>query len=79
MKKIVIYTFSVFALCLIIPLVFVNSFEKPQTTMVKPIEEVSSISDYNYRQYDTIKLLHSKTNEIEELKLDEYLYRCSIC
>ncbi len=29
---------------------------------------------YDYKNYNTIKLLHSKTNLIEEIPLDEYLY-----
>lgn len=29
---------------------------------------------YDYQKYGTIKLLHSSTNEIEELSIDEYLY-----
>ena len=29
---------------------------------------------YNYKEHNTIKLLHTKTKEIEELHLDEYLY-----
>lgn len=29
---------------------------------------------YNYKQYNTIKLLHTGSGEIEELGLDEYLY-----
>lgn len=29
---------------------------------------------YDYQKYSTIKLLHSLTNEIEELNIDEYLY-----
>ncbi len=38
--------------------------------------EQSSVDDapYEYKNYNTIKLLHSKTNTIEELQLDEYLY-----
>lgn len=31
------------------------------------------LKDYDYKQYDKIKLLHKKTNTIEELPLDEYL------
>ena len=31
------------------------------------------IENYNYDQYNTIKLLHKETNEIEEINLDEYL------
>jgi len=29
---------------------------------------------YNYNDYSTIKVLHTKTNTIEEMNLDEYLY-----
>lgn len=29
---------------------------------------------YDYQKYSTIKLLHSSTNEIEELNIDKYLY-----
>lgn len=29
---------------------------------------------YDYKEYSTIKLLHAKTNTIEEIPLDEYLY-----
>jgi len=31
-------------------------------------------SVYNYKIYNTIKLLHAKTNTVEEVGLDEYLY-----
>ncbi len=37
-------------------------------------EDGSSTASYNYKQYNTIKLLHTETSEIEELLLDEYLY-----
>ena len=29
--------------------------------------------DYNYKKYSTIKLLHANTNEVEEVKLDDYV------
>lgn len=32
-----------------------------------------TISEYAYNQYGIIKLLHKKTEEVEEVKLDEYL------
>lgn len=31
-------------------------------------------NNYDYKQYQTVKLLHTADNSIEELKLDEYLY-----
>lgn len=37
-------------------------------------EETSKENTYNYKKYGTIKLLHKKTNEIEEVALDNYLY-----
>ena len=33
------------------------------------------LTPYNYKEYGTIKLLHSKTNTVQELPLDEYLLR----
>ncbi len=32
-----------------------------------------NIGDYDYKEYKTIKLLHSKTGEVEEINLDQYL------
>jgi stage II sporulation protein D len=36
--------------------------------------ETSSINTYDYKEYNTIKLLHTATNQIEEVNIDEYLY-----
>lgn len=74
MKKITIFVLFIFLLCLLIPIIFVKSFNKAQIVGVDIIQDTSSITDYNYSQYNTIRLLHSKTGIIEEIKLDEYLY-----
>ena len=37
-------------------------------------EETPSMVTYDYNQYNTIKLLHAESGEIEEIALDEYLY-----
>ena len=37
-------------------------------------DDTKCIENYNYKELSKIKLLHTKTNEIEELNLDEYLY-----
>ena len=42
--------------------------------MEEPQKEVPAVSTYDYKEYNTIKLLHADTGEIEELNLDEYLY-----
>ena len=39
-------------------------------TKDKKVEE----STYDYKKYDTIKLLHQNNDKIEEIGLDEYLY-----
>ena len=39
------------------------------------LEDMSAISEYNYSEYNTIKVLHSKTDEIEEMNIDDYLLR----
>ena len=35
--------------------------------------EISNKNTYNYSKYGTISLLHKKTGEVEQVKLDEYL------
>ena len=39
----------------------------------KKTTETNSKNEYNYNQYGTISLLHKKTGEVEQVKLDEYL------
>ena len=45
-----------------------NNIEPSEVT----IDEVA-LENYDYQQYNTIKLLHNNTNEIEEINLDQYL------
>lgn len=33
-----------------------------------------NVAVYDYKNYSTVKVLHTKTNEIEEIELDKYLY-----
>ena len=80
MKKIFIYLSGFIIICFIIPAILTIT---PQKDNVE--ETISSIDEnqeqennkqenYNYEKYKTIKLLHSKTGQIEELNIDEYLY-----
>ncbi len=72
----IIFIFIIFA----IPIVFTKTSavntnetnENTENTIENNIEQVE-LQDYNYKQYDTIKLLHKDANTIEELPLDEYL------
>lgn len=82
MKKILLYFLGFIAICFLIPVIFtkedkqtsidisdnVNVEENQESNQNKVIEE------YDYKNYKTIKLLHSANNEIEEMPLDEYLY-----
>lgn len=73
MKKTVLYILIFVLICFIIPIIFTNNKIR---NVSKEIDENSKITPntYDYKNYQTIKLLHSATNQIEEIKLDEYLY-----
>ena len=75
MKKIVIYSLLLLILCFAIPVLFTNSFtnEEASTVTEEIAENQSSIIEYNYKNYETVSLLHVKTGAIEKIKLDEYL------
>ena len=52
-----------------------NDEEQEQNNESHNIEEETPINvAYDYKQYNTIKLLHTGSGEIGELGLDEYLY-----
>lgn len=81
MRKILIYIFLFVMLCFIIPTIFTKRIEDTNEIEIaknenNKLKENNSIdkNNYNYEKYNTIKLLHSKTEEIEEIPLDEYLY-----
>lgn len=75
MKRIVIYSLLLLILCFAIPVLFTNVFTSEEASTVT--EEIqanqSSIIEYNYKNYETVSLLHAKTGAIEQIKLDEYL------
>lgn len=72
-----IFIFSVFA----IPIIFTNTSivngksekDNNEENVTTNTNQEVEIVDYNYEQYDKIRLLHKKTGEVEELPLDEYL------
>lgn len=72
MKRVLLYILCLAFLCFLIPIVFTkrNNLEQVDSNIVdKKIEETK----YDYKEYNTVKLLHTATGEIEELDLDEYL------
>ena len=76
MKKIFLYIVGFVVICFIIPFVFTNKFETKtvETSENAETQKEENKTQYNYKEYSTIKLLHSKTGEIQEINLDEYLY-----
>lgn len=74
MKKLIIYIILVVVIMFLIPIIFTKRFKKVEEVVNY---EEKEISNYDYKEYKTIRLLHSKTGIVEELELDEYLKRSS--
>ena len=82
MKKIVLYVLILVILTFIIPIFFTKVSVESKTLEKIELDnsdnsekkENIDITPYDYKNYNTVKLLHAKTNEIEEIPLDEYLY-----
>lgn len=78
MKKVYIILFMLIFGTFAIPIIFTKNSVSGKiandTNEIKEnnVEEIQ-MTDYDYKQYDTIKLLHADTGEIEELPLDTYL------
>lgn len=85
MRKILIYLFLIILSVFLIPILFTMQFNISNINVANandinaeqvPVVEQASpeTKDYTYKEYGTIKLLHEKTGDVEELKIDEYLY-----
>ncbi len=76
MRKIFLYLIIFIQIVFLIPILFTKKFETKETiTEVKnDITEQIVENNYDYKNYNKIKLLHASTNEVEEVNLDEYLY-----
>lgn len=80
MRKIILYIISFVLICFIIPIIFTNQFQNEIENIPtgEKLEKENlnnkSEKEYDYKQYTTINVLHTKTNYIEEMKLDDYLY-----
>lgn len=74
MKKIFLYILCLVLICFLIPILFTKrNNTTSQTAVVEKPKEVQEKVTYDYGKYNTVKLLHTKTGEVEELELDEYL------
>lgn len=80
MKKILLYFIGFLTILFIIPVICTIVPQNNNIEEVVANEENEKLNkennkkQYEYNKYGTIKLLYSKTNQIEEIQLDEYLY-----
>ena len=70
MKKIILYFLGLIFLCFLLPVLLTEPFKSKSTDTAKELQDTK----YNYRELNTIKLLRTATDTIEEIGLDEYLY-----
>lgn len=79
MKKIILGILGIVLICFFIPIfltnvrVTVSAEVEDKQNVVEIVEVETKLEQYEYSKYNTVKLLHISTNEIEEIKLDEYL------
>lgn len=76
MRKSICLIMIIISLMFLIPTIFVNKRTiqiSGEKTEEKEQEEQLQTIDYDYIKYSSIKLLHKDTNEVEEVKLDEYI------
>ena len=82
MKKVLIYIIFLIIICFILPAIFTSRKSKAldkNESINTSAEDVDSsrqndnFGKYNYNKYGEINLLHSKTGEVETVKLDDYL------
>ena len=63
----------------LLPLLLTKKFGTEEVVSGKVVENVgeneekSNANDYQYSSFETIKLLHNSTGEVEEIPIDEYL------
>lgn len=79
MKKVILYLFTFILIFFILPALFTKRKTTPtveevaNNTILESDSNTKSDNLYTYNKYGTIKLLHIKTGEVEEVPLDEYL------
>ena len=82
MKKVFIYFFIFLLIFFLLPAFLtkrnveakgINNSTENENKVENKLKEKEKFEEYNYKTYGTIKLLHTKTNEIEEVPLDTYL------
>ncbi len=73
MKRFLLYFFAFIFICFLLPAMLTK---REIQTSVKETEKQINVenANYEYKNYGTIKLLHHKTGEVEDIALDTYLF-----
>lgn len=76
MRKIGIYIVIGILIVIILPILCTKDKRKisKETQNAINTEKTEEIQNYDYSKYSTIKLYHTKTSQVEELPIDQYLY-----
>lgn len=80
LRKILLYLIILIQIMFLIPIMFTKKFDTRETIVENKENNITNTvsqvvdNNYDYKNYSTIKLLHTSTNEVEEVPLDEYLY-----
>ena len=77
MKKLIFYFVGIIVIIFLIPVICTSNVKETSAEandVNNVITESVIENNYDYKQYQTVKLLHTKDNSIEEINLDEYLY-----
>ena len=72
MRKLFYYILILVIICFILPIISTKKTQKLSEENTEK-DEIAVIEDYDYSKYTTVKLLHTKTNEVEEVNLDDYI------
>ena len=73
MKKLTVLIIISVLIIYLIPIIFVKRKSISVNNENKDKIEELEIEKYNYSDFSKIKLLHNKTNQVEEVNLDEYI------
>ena len=74
MKKFLLYFFCFIFICFLLPAMLTKIDIPTNSSEVKEENNTVEESTYDYKKYGTIRLLHKKTETVEEVAIDEYLY-----
>ena len=74
MRRFFLYILIFIMICFAIPILFTKGKVADVAKQVNENKQNATQNEYDYKDYQKIKLLHVGTNVIEEINLDEYLY-----